>query len=80
MKLPRPLPKGRVILELTFNQSHELTPLFQKMGPDDTIIAQVFHDGIRCRLLNKEQGDAVRKALDTTNDKRSISAFDWTTT
>lgn len=53
----------RVVLEITGEQHMEILPLLMNMEHGGSIIAQVYGDGIRCKLLTAKETDDVGAAL-----------------
>ena len=64
-------------LALTHAQSAAMQDTLNAIGPGESVIAQVYGDGMRVKLLTKEQTDAVRKVTGAEGLKAQFnSAFE----
>lgn len=64
------------VIELTAEQQAAVHETMQAIGPDEAVIAQVYGDGMRVKLLTAEQANTVRKVTGADSQgSSSNSAF-----
>lgn len=64
-------------LALSQEQSEAMQDTLNAIGPGESVIAQVYGDGMRVKLLTKEQTDAVRNVTGAEGLKAQFnSAFE----
>ena len=51
------------VVALTEEQKNDIFSITHSVGPGESIIAQVYFDGLRVKLLNKDQVDAIRTIM-----------------
>jgi hypothetical protein len=64
------------LVVLTSDQQDEIRRTTNSVGPGEAVIAQVYFDGLRVKLLNADQVKAIQAIMGVDYSDEFSSAFD----